>query len=173
MTPFCFGDIITSPKLRLASTLSLSGQIGIEEHLRLPGRSGGPKTQSGINGYREASMLTDEEVASLAKELLKESIDQVLTWDPDYFHEIYEMDEGELVPVYGATSVEGYGSFLCEYMPLEVIKKIIRDSERIFDEFEIVSSDKKSGLEKKEGGLVKFLVTSARHQLGSWQAQRL
>ncbi|MBC8028884.1 MAG: hypothetical protein H7Z16_02130 [Pyrinomonadaceae bacterium] len=94
-------------------------------------------------------MLTDAEVDVLAKELLNETIDQVLSWNADYFYEVYETHEGESVPVYGATSAEGYGSFLCEFMPLATVKKIIRESERIFDECPVIGINESGEVGRK------------------------
>src|SRR5437660_1256964 len=79
--------------------------------------------------------MTDAEIDALARRLLTDAVQTILSWDAKFFHEIYELDGGELVPVYGAESQEGYGAFLCEYMPLATIKKLIKDCEEIFDDF--------------------------------------
>jgi hypothetical protein len=87
-------------------------------------------------------MLTDAEIDNLARELLTSAVNQVLEWDPHFFHEIHEMENSELIPVYGATLNESYGSFLCEYMPLATIKKLVVECEQVFDEFAALMANK-------------------------------
>ena len=77
-------------------------------------------------------MLTDSEIESLAQHVLKFAVLEVSEWrDEGALHEVRITDEGELVPVYGGTSPEGYGSFLCEYMPLAAIKKLVAKCEEL------------------------------------------
>jgi hypothetical protein len=52
-----------------------------------------------------------------------------------FFHSVDEMDGGELIPIYGATFVDSYGSLLCEYMALATVKKLIVECEQVFDDF--------------------------------------
>src|SRR2546421_120053 len=80
--------------------------------------------------------MTDAEIDALARDILTGTIDEVRSWEPQYFHEIHQMKDGELIPVYAATSPDGYGSFRCEYMPLETIKTLIRECEKAYDDFE-------------------------------------
>lgn len=98
-------------------------------------------------------MLTDEEVDTLARDILTNIVAEINDWNGPPFESVDEMEDGELIPIYSATSTESYGSFRCEYMPLAAVKKIIRDCERIFDEFTITISDPQSGesREKKIG----------------------
>jgi len=90
-------------------------------------------------------MLTDEEVDSLARTILTNVVGKISDWNKPPFEDVEEMEDGELIPIYGGTSDEGYGSFRCEYMPLAAVKKIIVECERIFDEFTITVSEKHSG----------------------------
>src|SRR5688572_26463826 len=94
-------------------------------------------------------MLTDSEVDTLARAILTRIVE-----DPRaslIFHDVIIKGNDEPVPVYGATSEQGYGSFLCEFMPLAAIKQIIIGCEKLFDAFTIHLSDTESGdqVEKK------------------------
>lgn len=90
-------------------------------------------------------MLSDVEIETLAKDILTHVIASIAEQGTSLFHEILEMDSGELIPVYGGTSPEGYGSFLCEFMPLATVKTIITTCERIFDDFTISVANKQTG----------------------------
>src|SRR5947208_423946 len=79
--------------------------------------------------------MTDEEIDALARELLIQTIKDVHSWNAHYFHDILEMEDGELIPVFAATSPDGFGSFLCEFYALATIKKLIAGLEKDFDEF--------------------------------------
>lgn len=79
--------------------------------------------------------MTDADIDALAREILTYAIHEVLDWDSEFFHEVLRLPDGELIPVYGATSDEKIGSVLCEFVPLPIVKKVIVESERILDEF--------------------------------------
>jgi hypothetical protein len=88
-------------------------------------------------------MLTDQEIETLAREALARIVEDARA--APIFHRVGLTENGELVPVYAATSQEGYGSFLCRFMPHAAIKRIISDAERIFDEAVIEMTDKGTG----------------------------
>src|SRR6266404_2616662 len=104
--------------------------------------------------------MTDAEIDVLARELLTYSIKEIIGWDAHFFHEVYDMDEGGLVPVYAAESEEGHGAFLCEFMPLATIKTIIVQCEDIFDDFKSHMTDKAVDAHAKE--MVYERLTKAR-----------
>lgn len=111
-------------------------------------------------------MLTDAEVDSLAREILTEVIAEINDWNGPPFEDIEETEDGEPIPIFGATSEEGYGSFRCEYMPLAAVKKIVVECERIFDNFTVRVSGIPSGksVEQRisEGHLPESRSTSIR-----------
>jgi len=94
-------------------------------------------------------MLTEQEVDALARELLTDAIREVRSWDKKYFDAILQTDDGELIPVYSGTSPESLGSFVCEFMALAAIKRIIHSCELSFDTFEVTLSNKDTGEEAK------------------------
>lgn len=104
--------------------------------------------------------MTDVQIDALAQELLKYCIIEILGWDRSFFFEVYDMEEGGLVPVYAAESEEGHGAFVCEFMPLATIKTIIIQCEQIFDKFKSRMIDKATEPEA-EGTIDKYL-TNAR-----------
>ncbi|MEK6278909.1 MAG: hypothetical protein AABN95_00995 [Acidobacteriota bacterium] len=108
-------------------------------------------------------MLTEEEIDSLARQILAFAIEEVSSWDDGYFHAIEETDDGEPVPVYSATSVEGLGSFVMEFMPLATIKTIIRSSERTFETFIVVLSNSTTG-EKEPRRVAELASPKTRRQ---------
>lgn len=86
-------------------------------------------------------MLNEDAKKKLATEILEEVLS-----DPQargtlnkVLHDLLATDEGEPVPVYGATSTERYGSFLCEFMPQAAAERMIEECEHIFDEQEVSS----------------------------------
>jgi hypothetical protein len=107
-------------------------------------------------------MLTEEEIDSLARQILEFAIKEVRNWDGDYFHAIGEID-GEPVPTYGATSLAGLGSFVMEFMPLDAIKTIIRSSELSLETFVVVLSNSTTG-EKEPRRVAELASAKARMQ---------
>jgi hypothetical protein len=93
-------------------------------------------------------MLTDAEVEFLARNILIKIVAEINDWNGPPFDDVEETEDGELIPIYGGTSTEGYGSFRCEYMPLAAVKKIVVECERVFDEFTITLTDSLSGKSK-------------------------
>lgn len=78
----------------------------------------------------------------LAKEILANCIKP---WfekgkPPEILHGIGELNN-ELSLVYGNHSTKGYGSFLCHYLPLKAIEKILMECERMYDEVKFRSDD--------------------------------
>ena len=49
-------------------------------------------------------MLSDAEVDTLARTILADAIAEVASWDSNYFHNLYEYENGETTPVYAGTS---------------------------------------------------------------------
>jgi hypothetical protein len=92
-------------------------------------------------------MLTDVEIDTLARAIIARILEDPRARASGIFDKVLLTEEGEFVPVYGATSYEGYGSFLCEFMPLAAVRRIIIESERLFDEFSIQLSDTESGIQ--------------------------
>jgi hypothetical protein len=80
-------------------------------------------------------MLSDSEVDTLATTLFAEVVAELTTWAAERgrkpFYEVSTNEAGDLVLTYAGRSTEGYGTFTCEYAPIEPIKAIIRHSERI------------------------------------------
>ena len=89
--------------------------------------------------------MIDAEIDTRARDLLTRIINDINDWPVSPLEKTLETESGELIPVYGASSTEGYGSFRCEYMPLDAIKKMLFECERIYGEFEIIISDKLTG----------------------------
>ncbi len=80
-------------------------------------------------------MSDNEPREAIARAILDNVLDRLCQQgEPSkVLHDVLETDSGEPVPRYGATSEEGYGSFLCEYMPVKAVEKIVEECERIFD----------------------------------------
>ena len=85
--------------------------------------------------------MTDAEIDSLAKEILIDAISKLKATDERAFLSVRKITSGELIPTYSGTSPEGYGSFICEYMPLDPIKKLLTDCEAIFDDVTSVEAE--------------------------------
>lgn len=104
--------------------------------------------------------MTDAEIDALARELLTETVRDIFVWNPEFFSEVLRLPDGELIPVYSARSEEGYGMFLCELRPLEAIKTIIVECEKIYDAF-ILSMDTKP-LTAHNKRMIKSALTKGR-----------
>jgi hypothetical protein len=89
--------------------------------------------------------MTDAEIDPLARNILVTTAVRIKTLAPHVVNQIEQTDDGEIIPTYEATSSDGYGSFICSYMPLEAIKKIIIECERLVDGFTIEISNKETG----------------------------
>ena len=105
--------------------------------------------------------MTDAEIDALARELLADAIHTVNAWDSNFFHEVLQLPDGELIPIYGGTSEEGFGSYLCEFMPLATVKTIIVESEKIHDEF-VLSLDTKENLSDHNKRILKDTYSKGR-----------
>src|SRR5215218_5117167 len=88
-------------------------------------------------------MLTDSEIETLARDALARIIED--TRAAPLFHRVGLTPNGELVPVYAATSKEGYGSFICQLMPHASIKRIISDAEKLFEGAALEATDNATG----------------------------
>ena len=106
-------------------------------------------------------MFTESEVDSLAREILTRTITEISNWKIPILHDINEMESGELIPVYGGTSENGDGSFRCEYMPLDAIRKIVRQCVVTLDSFTVELLDKESS-ESRQIKLSERLSTEDR-----------
>jgi transposase len=47
--------------------------------------------------------MTDAEIDALAREILTNTVHEVLDWDSEFFYTVLRLPDGELIPVYGAT----------------------------------------------------------------------
>jgi hypothetical protein len=101
---------------------------------------------------RKAAM-TDEKIDLLARKILTQVIADVN--EMDSLREVLETEASELTIVVSGTSDDGYGSFRCEYMPLDAIKKIIVECEAIYDAFLVTVADKQTG-KSVEKTLIEF-----------------
>jgi hypothetical protein len=88
--------------------------------------------------------MTDAEIETLAREILPKVIADVK--EMGALRDVRESASGELIPIYGGTSKDGYGSFRCEYLPLPAVKKIIAECESIYDTFIITVTDVQTGV---------------------------
>jgi hypothetical protein len=86
-------------------------------------------------------MLSDAELDSLAKSLLQDVVAELANWEAEEgrkpFYSISTDEADNLVLTYGGHSSEGYGTFACDYTPIDVIKSIIRTCEKTSEEFPI------------------------------------
>lgn len=77
----------------------------------------------------------------LAKEIFEKCIQMWVEkgQPPEVFQGMGQLN-GEPCLVYGAQSTKGYGGFLCQYLPIKAVEKIIAECERMFDlaEFDYV-----------------------------------
>ncbi len=81
--------------------------------------------------------FSDEERRELAFEILRDVVSgKVGGSTPTRLSAISYTDAGEPVPMYDGTSPDGYGSFICEYMPLATVETLITESSRIYDEIQ-------------------------------------
>ena len=76
--------------------------------------------------------MTDEERKVLASEILEEAV-QFLS-GTEAFEEIGRANTGEVVPIYIATSDNGFGAFNCQYYALEAVVTLIAECESYFEQ---------------------------------------
>lgn len=77
-------------------------------------------------------MFSDSEVDTLATSILSRVVTELNTWVENEAKPIYAIStdrNGELVLTYAGHSVDGYGTFICDYKPIEAIRTIIRKCE--------------------------------------------
>jgi len=94
-------------------------------------------------------MLSDAELDSLAKSLLQDVVAELANWEAEGgrkpFYHVSTDEADNLVLTCGGHSSEGYGTFACDYTPIDVIKSIIRNCEKTADEFPIHAKIKETG----------------------------
>jgi hypothetical protein len=94
-------------------------------------------------------MLSDAELDSLAKSLLEDVVAELANWEAEEgrkpFYCISTDEADNLVLTYGGHSSEGYGTFACDYTPIDAIKSIIRNCEKLSDEFPIQAKIRETG----------------------------
>lgn len=76
--------------------------------------------------------MTDEERKALASEILVEAV-KFLS-GTETFEEIGRANTDEIVPIYIATSDDGFGAFNCQYYVLDAVVTLIMDCESYYDE---------------------------------------
>src|SRR5437588_13085705 len=85
-------------------------------------------------------MLSDSELEGLAKSLLEDLVTEIGSWtegERKPFYAVSKDAAGNLVLTYAGRSTEGYGTFTCEYAPIEAIKAVIRHCERISEQLTV------------------------------------
>lgn len=120
-------------------------------------------------------MLSDSELETLAISLLKDVVAELAKWEAEVgrkpFYDVSTDEAGNLVLTYGGHSSEGYGTFVCEYTPIDAIKSIIRHCEQISNRFPFEITSKDTGETKtatladleieNEAGLVETMAGTA------------
>jgi hypothetical protein len=76
--------------------------------------------------------MDDKERRVLASEILEAAAN--LLAEGEAFEEIGRANTGEPVPIYIATSTEGFGAFNCQYYALEAVVKLIAECESFYDQ---------------------------------------
>jgi hypothetical protein len=94
--------------------------------LRHPDATGGPITSQDLANRK--AMLTDDEIDALAREILTSVVHEILQWEHPPFTKCEVIKNGDLALTYEGTSADGNGSFICNYMPLDAVRKIIREA---------------------------------------------
>src|ERR1700694_5037892 len=94
-------------------------------------------------------MLSDAELDALARSLLNDVVAELAKWEAEGgrkpFYDVSTDETGNLVLTYGGQSSEGYGTFVCDYTPIDAIKSIIRHCEQGCDDFPIQAKIKETG----------------------------
>ena len=109
-------------------------------------------------------MLSDSDIDDLAKSVLTRVVTELNTWVENETKPIYAMStdrNGEVVLTYAGHSVDGYGTFVCDYKPIEAIRTIIRRCEGTVDKKKIEVTEKET-TEINEFPLSEFPVEDQR-----------
>lgn len=97
--------------------------------------------------------MTDEERKALAVEILEEAVRFLSPIGA--FEEVGRANTGEVVPIYVATSNDGFGAFNCQYYPLAAVVTLIAECERLYDEANIGAA------EESREGIIKHMAETA------------
>lgn len=79
--------------------------------------------------------MTGEERKVLAVEILEDAV-KFLS-ETEAFEEVGRANTGELIPIYIATSDNGFGAFNYQYYALDAVVTLIAECERFYDEVDI------------------------------------
>jgi hypothetical protein len=93
-------------------------------------------------------MLSDAEIDSLSRRILLKAIDLLQQLNLSLF-DLHATDEGEPALVYSATSPQGFGSFICEFFPLETAREIVKRCDLLFESCGIELTDHEGNKLKK------------------------
>jgi hypothetical protein len=80
-------------------------------------------------------MFTDAEIDALARDILTHVLKDFGAQLPSNLFQVFQADNGEEVAIYADTSLEGDGSYACQYMPIDPSKKIVKYCELVYDDF--------------------------------------
>lgn len=109
--------------------------------------------------------MTDAEIDALAREILTYTVTEGLDWHPDIPHHVLRLPDGELRPVWATVS------YVFEFMPLEMIKAIIVECEKILDEF-VLSLEAQKNLSKHNKRVLKTTYKKGRARTVKMMAQQ-
>ena len=80
-------------------------------------------------------MFTDAEINALARDILTRILKDFGAHQPSNLFQVFQAENGEQIALYADTSLEGDGSFACQYMAIDPSKKIVKYCERVYDNF--------------------------------------
>lgn len=116
--------------------------------------------------------MTDAELDTLAKEILTFVVARLLSLDNDLLDaEVRAMADGELVVSYSGQHAEGYGGFICQFISLEPIKKILIECERAFNDSPKIEPPAKSDDSARLASIQKMAEIATTHLLGSFRTR--
>lgn len=87
--------------------------------------------------------MTDAEIDALASDILNRVVADVNEIAPKACR-ILRKANGQLFLEFVGASKQGFGAFRCRYDPLPPIKKLIAESETLYDEFQVTLTDRRT-----------------------------
>ena len=88
--------------------------------------------------------MTDAEIDALAREIFSEVVANVIAIAPHAGRILHNSEDQPFLEL-GGVSKEGLGTFRYHYEPIPPIKKLIAESERLYDGFEVTIKNAESG----------------------------
>jgi hypothetical protein len=108
--------------------------------------------------------VTEDERKAVASEILEEAV-KFLS-ETEAFEEIGRANTGEVIPIYIATSDDGFGAFNCQYYALDAVVTLIAECESYYDQSGESQANRDMTVRQMAGIATRVMLVNMRGAIG-------